>query len=188
MRTFGAHREFERSTAGPVCTKFYDGPFRANFSETKDAREELIALTKLLSAHDFAEVFNKPVNVKALGRTYTDIVKRPMDYSTVAARLADGFYGSGAAFDVPRAAADMRLVPHNARIFNRPGSTIWRMADVLFRITETVLRDRVRLTAEQQARLLAIRREEAPEQPLWISAHAPTAKRHMRGVELIESD
>ena len=55
------------------------------------------------------------------------------------ARLASGFYGAGAAFDAPRAAMDVRLVAHNARLFNKPGSTIWRMADVLFRETETAL-------------------------------------------------
>jgi hypothetical protein len=54
----------------------------------------------------------------------------------------------------------------SARLFNRPGSMLWRMADVLFRATETALRDRVRLTAEEAARLQALTGEEMPEAAL----------------------
>jgi hypothetical protein len=94
------------------------------------------------------------------------VVRRPRDYRSIRSALGSGRYGAGGAFDAPRVAADLRLVVYNARLFNRPGTMLWRMADVLFRATETALRDRVRLSAEEAARLRALTAEEMPEEAL----------------------
>ena len=91
---------------------------------------------------------------------WKQVVKRPMDYGTIAQRLKEGRYGGGgggggggAPFDGARFAGDLRLVTYNARIYNEVGTTLWRMADVLHRATETALRDRLRLSEEQAAQL-----------------------------------
>jgi hypothetical protein len=86
---------------------------------------------------------------------------------------ASGVYGTGAAFDPVRLIADMRLVFHNCRLFNKPLSTIWRMADVLFRELETALRDRVALSPDQAHRLKDLATAELPAlPPLSASANA----------------
>ena len=77
-----------------------------------------------------------------------------MDLGRIRSGVITGVYGgTGTAFEPVRLIADMRLVFHNCRLFNKPLSTIWRMADVLFREMETALRDRVALSPEQARRL-----------------------------------
>jgi hypothetical protein len=117
----------------------------------------LAALVVTLCEHPMARDFQEPV-VDVPG--YSALVTRPMDYGTLRAALARGV-------DIVRLIADARLVPFNCRLFNIPGSTIWRIADLLSRVTETTLRDKVRLTDEQAKRLAAIRAVETPEMPRW---------------------
>ena len=51
---------------------------------------------------------------------------------------------------------DVRLVWANCRAYNRPMSTISRMADVLSREWETALRDRLALSSREAARLILV--------------------------------
>ena len=89
-----------------------------------------------------------------------------MDLGTVAARLAGGAYGDGAAFAPARAAHDLRTVFNNCLLFNRNMSTLWRMAEWLHVLLEKHLRDKLALTAEQAAELKALREAElAPIAP-----------------------
>jgi hypothetical protein len=131
-------------------------------------KHELTTICNHLADHEFGDVFKEPVDVSAVPG-YADIVKRPMDYSTILKRLSTGFYlKHDSAFDVPRAIADLRLVPYNARLYNKPGSTIWRYADELSRETETMVRDRMQLTPQDTAFLLVLRLLETPSQPKWV--------------------
>jgi hypothetical protein len=133
-------------------------------------------LLSSIRQHDMSLTFWVPVDARSVP-LYAKIIKRPMDYGSMAEALkgaSDRYFkgGSGSSsqrsFDPVRFCADLRLVAFNARKFNKPGSTIWRMADVLFRDTETALRDRLRLTEEQAEELAAIRALETPELPKWV--------------------
>jgi hypothetical protein len=161
---------FEGSCAGPVCTAIFGGPFAGPRARCERPLEEARAILKELRDHAFAPNFMHPVN-PAAAKDYTRVVKRPMDYGTIQQKLREGSYGGGAgggAFDGARFAGDLRLVTYNARIYNEVGSTLWRMADVLHRATETALRDRLRLPAEQAAQLAeATAAEQAAPVPRW---------------------
>jgi len=153
---------------GPVCTVLYTGEFLGRLARFSSVRDELQDILFKLRDHDFAPTFNSPVNVKTVPG-YSDVVRRPMDYGSIQKELQSGKYGTSAAtLDVPRLVANLRLVVYNAKLFNRPGSVLWRMAEVLFRATETALRDRVRMNPEQRQRLADLMREEMSETlPEW---------------------
>lgn len=69
-------------------------------------------------------------------------------------RVESGFYyGTGDDFDAPRAITDLRLVWSNCKTYNKPMSTIWRMADLMSRETETMLRDRIVMTSGEAGKL-----------------------------------
>lgn len=70
-------------------------------------------------------------------------------------------------FDPARVIADLRLVTHNCKSYNRAGSTIWRMADTCARQLETSLRDRVYLTADQTRQLKESKWRECHTLPKW---------------------
>jgi hypothetical protein len=169
-------RALAGSQAGPVCTAVCTGPFAARLARFSSVRDELGDVLARLIEHEFAPAFCAPVDAAAVP-AYAAVVRRPRDYRSIRSWLGSGRYGTGGAFDAPRVAADLRLVVYNARLFNRPGSMLWRMADVLFRATETALRDRVRLSAEEAARLRAITLEEMPEEalPPWQPGPAAAA-------------
>ena len=158
-------RDLAGSQAGPVCTAVCTGPFAARLARFSTVRDELADVLVRLMEHEFAPAFCAPVDAAAVP-AYAGVVRRPRDYRSIRSALGSGRYGAGGAFDAPRVAADLRLVVYNARLFNRPGTMLWRMADVLFRATETALRDRVRLSAEEAARLRALTAEEMPEEAL----------------------
>jgi hypothetical protein len=168
-----AAKAFEGSCEGPVCTALFGGPFLGPRARaTAQPLEEAQAILKALKDHAFAPNFLHPVN-PAAAKDYTRVVRRPMDYGTIAQKLKEGRYGGGGGggappFDGARFAGDLRLVTYNARIYNEVGSTLWRMADVLHRATETLLRDRLRLPEEQAARLAeATAAEQGTPVPRW---------------------
>jgi hypothetical protein len=84
-----------------------------------------------------ANFFLYPVDVSA-APGYLDVVKRPMDLSTVAERLEQGKYdysesASAAAKSkmVTAFAADMRLIWNNCMAYNAPGSAIYESSEEL---------------------------------------------------------
>jgi len=168
VRAFGVHGEYESgaaTAAGPVVTALFDGPFRAPLARRgASALEELTCIVDTLCDHEFAVPFSTPVDVAAVPG-YAAAVKHPRDLGTVREGLRTGGNASSPELDIARVITDLRLVFHNCRLFNKPLSTIWRMADVLFRELETALRDRVALTAAQAARLDALRQAELPPLP-----------------------
>ena len=68
-----------------------------------------------LFKHDFAWPFRKPVDWKKLNLpTYPDIVKHPMDLSTIKKKLQKKEY-----FSAKECIADIALVWRNCQTFNR---------------------------------------------------------------------
>lgn len=167
VRSFGAHGEHETEAGaftGPVVTRLFPGPFLAPHGKRAGVQAELWDILEALRDHEFAPSFLAPVDVDAVPG-YAAAVKHPRDLGTIREGMSTGAYGVGSAFDAARVVADLRLVFHNCRWFNKPLSTIWRMADVLFRELETALRDRVALTPAQAARLEQLREAELPPLP-----------------------
>ncbi|KAK8527469.1 hypothetical protein V6N12_054681 [Hibiscus sabdariffa] len=85
-----------------------------------------------LMKHKFGWVFDKPVDVKALGlHDYYTIVKHPMDLGTVKTRLNKNLYKSPREF-----AEDVRLTFSNAMLYNPKGQDVHIMAETLLGIFE----------------------------------------------------
>jgi hypothetical protein len=78
-------------------------------------------------AHRHAWPFNTPVDPIALGiPDYFQIVTSPMDLGTIMTKLEMNQYGDPEEFH-----DDVRLVFHNCRLYNAPGSDIVIMANIL---------------------------------------------------------
>lgn len=172
VTAFGADGEHETeagSASGPIVTALFKGPFNAPRKRKTTVQEELWDILETLRDNEFAPSFLTPVDV-SVTPGYSASVKHPRDLGTIRRGLEAGSYGVGSAFDPVRVIGDLRLVFHNCRWYNKPLSTIWRMADVLFRELETALRDRVALTPSQAARLEALRDAELPQLPPLPSA------------------
>lgn len=81
-------------------------------------------IIKRLREEDSSWVFNTPVDAEGLGLTdYHDIIKKPMDYSTIEKWLDAGHYSQLEDF-----AADFRLVYSNARTYNAEGTIVHVLA------------------------------------------------------------
>ncbi|KAK1275339.1 Transcription factor GTE4 [Acorus gramineus] len=90
------------------------------------------ALLSRLMKHKHGWVFNKPVDVKALGlHDYHIIIKHPMDLGTIKSRLSKNWYKSPREF-----AEDVRLTFRNAMTYNPKGQDVHVMAEVLSNIFE----------------------------------------------------
>jgi hypothetical protein len=192
VRVFGPHREREGTTDGPLCTAYYDGPFSGHAAKHPgDARAELSAILAELRDHELSAPFCKPVPASL--RAYFEVIRQPMDLGRISNRLKAGVYSnagssssssssasdgrsgsSGAgSFNAVRMAADLRLVFNNSLTFNRPMSTLWRCAELLYMTLETALRDRLELSPSEASELRRLR--EAELQPVPIPEIAPPA-------------
>ncbi|KAI3646818.1 hypothetical protein MP228_009746 [Amoeboaphelidium protococcarum] len=82
--------------------------------------------------------FYQPVDPVALNiPTYFDIIKEPMDLSTMKKRLDSGHYQSAEEFE-----ADFRLMINNCLTFNRPGDAVYTMGQRALEIFEKKWNDR----------------------------------------------
>jgi bromodomain-containing factor 1 len=61
--------------------------------------------------------------------TYTQVIKKPIDFLMIKQRLEDNVYD-----DVAQIDADMRLMCNNARTFNPPGDAVHNAANALLQI------------------------------------------------------
>jgi Bromodomain/PHD-finger len=89
-----------------------------------------------LMSYDFGYMFRIPVDVKQIP-SYTTIVKKPMDLSTISTNLMKGMYKDKirsketVVDDIVLAVLkDVELVWHNCFMFNSDGSAVYRMAEV----------------------------------------------------------
>lgn len=82
-----------------------------------------------------AEPFLRPVNAAALKlRDYHDVIKKPMDLSTIYCRCLLGEYDM-----VRDVVSDVKLVVENAKLYNPKGHPIHSLADNLWRSFQTNL-------------------------------------------------
>ncbi|XP_027351706.1 transcription factor GTE8-like isoform X2 [Abrus precatorius] len=90
------------------------------------------SLLKRLMNHQYAWVFNTPVDVVKLNLPdYFNIIKHPMDLGTVKSKLAAGAYAAPLEF-----ADDVKLTFFNAMTYNPPGNDVHLMADTLCKYFE----------------------------------------------------
>jgi len=90
------------------------------------------SLLRILMDHKHAWPFNQPVDPVSLQiLDYFDIIKNPMDFSTIKEQLEDGIYDTPEEF-----ASDVRLVFKNAFAYNQAGSDICIMAENLQNLFE----------------------------------------------------
>ncbi|KAG0498008.1 hypothetical protein HPP92_002699 [Vanilla planifolia] len=90
-------------------------------------------LLKRLMGHQYAWVFNSPVDVVKLNiPDYFTVIKQPMDLGTVQSKIASGVYSSPLDF-----AFDVRLTFNNAMTYNPPENGVHVMADVMRKFFET---------------------------------------------------
>ncbi|KAA0056242.1 transcription factor GTE8 isoform X1 [Cucumis melo var. makuwa] len=105
---------------------------QASVSNTSNATSAILMkqceqLLKRVMSHQYAWVFNTPVDVVKLNLPdYFTIIKHPMDLGTVKSKLSSGAYSSPLDF-----LADVRLTFSNAMTYNPPGNDVHVMADVL---------------------------------------------------------
>jgi len=89
-------------------------------SWTSDAKKLLTQVRKLADADPFLQ----PVDWKGFGLTdYPDIIKNPMDVSTMGAKLSSNQYDAFAGF-----LADFSLIISNCKLYNAEGSDVFEMA------------------------------------------------------------
>ena len=78
-----------------------------------------------LGKHRLAYFFALPVDPVALNLpTYFDVVKQPMDFSTIRKKIEQEAYQEPREFE-----ADVRLIFENCRLFNAPGTMVVKAAD-----------------------------------------------------------
>lgn len=89
-------------------------------------------LLKKLMSHEYAWVFNTPVDEKELNiPDYYTVIKHPMDLGTIKSKLASGAYSSPLDF-----LADVKLTFSNAMTYNPPGNDVHIMADTMQKFFE----------------------------------------------------
>ena len=117
-------RGWNRGTSG----RFESTPSTANAILMKQCE----SLLKRLMSHQYAWVFNTPVDVEKLNiRDYYTIIKHPMDLGTIKDKLASGACSCPLNF-----LGDVRLTFTNAMTYNPPGNDVYIMADTLSKYFE----------------------------------------------------
>ncbi|XP_027932508.1 transcription factor GTE9-like isoform X1 [Vigna unguiculata] len=97
-------------------------------------------ILKSLMAHPYGWVFNNPVDPVALNiPDYFNIIKSPMDFGTIKAKLEKNDYSGTEDF-----ADDVRLTFSNATTYNPPGNDVHMMAQALRKIFDRKWKDLVR--------------------------------------------
>jgi len=124
-----------------------------DFHETRDFNAKVRILSKIfdmikfLIDYDFGSIFSEAVNVK-LVRDYKVYVKRPMDLGTITSNLLKGAYCKVSSRTKDLVGADnvtemdiiifnvlkdIEQIWHNSFLYNREGSSFYRMGQVLRR-------------------------------------------------------
>uniref|UniRef100_K3WRE5 PHD-type domain-containing protein n=1 Tax=Globisporangium ultimum (strain ATCC 200006 / CBS 805.95 / DAOM BR144) TaxID=431595 RepID=K3WRE5_GLOUD len=122
--------------------------FRATVHMKQSVYGKCVETIRCLKSHPYAKQFLSPVtNVEH----YRNIVKEPMDLSTIEAKLKSDKYAksadstqkeeNGRVVDIDAFAYDVRLVWSNCKLFNDDGSGITRAADELAAGFEGIYRD-----------------------------------------------
>ncbi|KAL8167206.1 hypothetical protein V2J09_008705 [Rumex salicifolius] len=101
-------------------------------SSMRMAMKQCETLLERLMAHNYAYVFNEPVDVVKLNiPDYLTIIKQPMDLGSVKRKLASGAYSTPFEF-----VSDVRLTFSNAMTYNPPKNDVHIMAKTLSKFFE----------------------------------------------------
>ena len=126
---------------------------RAAYAEFKDCSDynycctllsNVLDILKKLMSYDYGYVFAEPVNIETVP-DYLDIVENPMDFGTVLERLEGGNYVDLITSDdvhqddenstmeevLLQVLCDIERVTFNCRVYNKKGSSIYRIGDVI---------------------------------------------------------
>jgi len=132
--------------------QFGNKKIRAAYSEFKDCSDynyccallsNILDILNKLKNYDYGYVFSEPVDVDDVP-DYPEVVLTPMDYGTISERLEGGNYVDLiASDDVSRddenstmeeillhVLCDIERVHHNCQLYNKKGSSIYRIGDV----------------------------------------------------------
>eukprot|EP01118_Nematostelium_gracile_P016165 TRINITY_DN6634_c0_g1_i1.p1 TRINITY_DN6634_c0_g1~~TRINITY_DN6634_c0_g1_i1.p1 ORF type:complete len:158 (-),score=27.89 TRINITY_DN6634_c0_g1_i1:234-707(-) len=98
----------------------------------EDKMRNCFTLLQKLRKHKFGWVFNEPVDPVALNiPDYFDVIKNPMDFSTIQNKMEAGMYSN-----IEEFAEDARLTFENALLYNQPKSEIGTMTKTLLELFE----------------------------------------------------
>ncbi|KAM7268406.1 hypothetical protein ACFE04_010572 [Oxalis oulophora] len=117
------------------CKRGYSGRFEA--AKPVSVGNALVmkqcdTLLKRLMSHQYAWIFNIPVDVVKLNiPDYFTVIKRPMDLGTIKQKLSSGVYSSPLEF-----LDDVRLTFTNAMTYNPPTNDAYIMADTMSKFFE----------------------------------------------------
>ncbi len=105
-------------------------PKRRSDPQIQWAARTIGQLEKTQKYFDIVSPFIYPVqDIIAAIPTYTQVIKKPIDFLMIKQRLEDNMYD-----DVAQIDADMRLMCNNARTFNPPGDQVHNAANALLQI------------------------------------------------------
>lgn len=114
-----------------------------NYNHCCTLLSNVLDVLKKLMSYDYGYVFAEPVNIEGV-HDYLDIVETPMDYGTVIDRLESGNYADLITSDdvtrdnenstmeevLLQVLCDIERVTHNCQLYNKKGSSIYRIGDV----------------------------------------------------------
>jgi hypothetical protein len=118
-----------------ICAAFAGTEAGEGYQQGLQVLSVIHEMVNKLIDYDFGETFGEPVDLMIIG--YKEMIKNPMDLGTIRDKLVNGAYvehlsASGEWDEVTLAVLkDIELVWHNCFTFNREGSAIYRMAEVL---------------------------------------------------------
>ncbi|KAG6720185.1 hypothetical protein I3842_03G046500 [Carya illinoinensis] len=166
------HRGWNRGTSG----RFESTPSTANVILMKQCE----ALLKRLMSHQYAWVFNTPVDVAKLNiPDYLTVIKHPMDLGTVKTKLASGVYLSPLDFR-----ADVKLTFNNAMTYNPPGNDVHLMADTLAKYFELRWKSIEKKLSKTDAQLLTEKSGPCEDLVIAKKVMPPSKKRKITSLHL----
>ncbi|KAI8854791.1 Bromodomain-containing protein [Chytridium lagenaria] len=137
-------------SASPIVTKKISE--KATGSLSSSDMKKCTRVLKRLQQNQYGSIFLKPVDPIALGiPEYKDIIKHPMDLSTVQKKLASNKYGSSNDFK-----ADVQLMLDNCFLFNRPDDWVYAQGKEL----ESFFNQEWALAFDPHAKPIAAKEEE----------------------------
>ncbi|KAJ1828056.1 hypothetical protein LPJ56_001320, partial [Coemansia sp. RSA 2599] len=113
--------------SSPLATSHVTSPSRGGRTTPSAWSPAMQRILRKVCKHPSAFPFSRPVDVNLDGcPTYYDVIKNPMDLSTIKQKLDSRKYTDPADF-----AADMRLMFDNCYTFNPPGTLVYDMGKEL---------------------------------------------------------
>ncbi|KAI9138386.1 hypothetical protein BKA69DRAFT_1040962 [Paraphysoderma sedebokerense] len=135
---------------------------------TKEEKKKLLGILKKLSGRVEAFPFLEPVDpVKLNIPTYFDIIKHPMDLSTIRKKLDNDQYKS-----VDDFAADLRLMVGNAYKFNPPDHIVYQHAKTMEHAFDGMLSDFKKPSVTKVPAVSTKPFESSKAQKIWQKIHS----------------